>query len=119
MMRMMPSGGSMKVNKSFPLNKLPKLANLANLPPVADGNHIRLTKEEAGKLLHKTEHIPIEEHKDEYVVGLAVAVPVRSHVDEGGRVVDYTGRPFGREYNETWVLETPAGWAYIKDDMVL
>lgn len=47
----------------------------------------------------------------------SVDVPVRANVEADGRVVDYTGRPYGREYNETWVLRAPEGWAYTKDDM--
>ncbi|KAF3769721.1 hypothetical protein M406DRAFT_348851 [Cryphonectria parasitica EP155] len=174
-----------------------------------DGNHIRITKEEADQLLYPTEHVPMEEYKDEYLVGLVifhhlhclsalrraiypkrydsslydedgnvkyedwhhvdhcieilrtylechpettampmqwvpessmavytvtqhtcrnfdvisswaydrtVNVPIRAHL-ENGRVVDYTGKPYGREYNETWLLEEPEGWAYTKDDM--
>lgn len=174
-----------------------------------DGNHIRLTKDEAAQLSHPTQHVPLEEYKDEYIVGLvifhhlhclnalrkalypnryntsifeddgtvnyekwhhldhcieilrtylechpettamsfqwipestmavypttlhtcrnfdvisnwvyerSVNVPVRSHL-ENGRVVDYTDKPFGREYNETWEMHTPEGWAYTREDM--
>lgn len=174
-----------------------------------DGNHIRLSKEEAAHLGHPTEHVPIKEYKDEYMVGLvvfhhlhclsairrafypkrygtsmfdqdgnvnyeawhhidhcieilrtylechpettampfqwvpdsslavypvtqhtcrnfdvisnwvyerSVDVPIRSHI-ENGRVVDYTGKPYGLEYNETWGMKEPKGWAYTKDDM--
>lgn len=52
-----------------------------------------------------------------WVYGRSVEVPIRSHY-ENGRVVDYTGKPFGKEYNETWVMEAPADFAYTKDDMI-
>lgn len=47
----------------------------------------------------------------------SVMVPVRAHW-ENGKLVDYTGKPYGKEYKETWVLEAPADFNYTKDDMI-
>lgn len=52
----------------------------------------------------------------DWVYERSVDVPLRSNLEDG-HMVDYTGKPYGRVYNETWVLKAPEGWSYTKDDM--
>lgn len=46
-----------------------------------------------------------------------INMPIRQVLDAKGNVVDYTGTEFGAEYNKTWDLKKPEGWAYTIDDM--
>jgi len=46
-----------------------------------------------------------------------INMPIRQVLDAKGNVVDYTGTEFGAEYNKTWDLKKPKGWAYTIDDM--